>query len=165
MTHDADTPVITVPPLRPRRWVTLVLCTVIFLAGAVLGTGVTILLKVETWPRPRKTLEERRDQLTERIAGKLSLDKKQTKKLQKIVERRLMNIEKIRQKILPEMRNQSDALDRELRAILKKDQIASWDKLYHTLRKTWFREPSPPKGGVQGKGETPSETQPVTTQP
>ncbi len=153
MTHDADTPIITVPPLKPRKWVTLVLCSVIFLAGAVLGSGVTILLKVQTWPRPRKTLEERRDQLTERIAGKLSLNKKQTKQLKKIVERSLVNIEQIRLKILPEMQTQADALDRELRAILKKDQVAAWDKLYDTLRKTWFREP--PK-------ET-SETQPATT--
>lgn len=149
MTETTDAPIIAVPPRRPRRWVTLLLCTVIFLAGGVLGAGVTILLKVETWPRPRKTLEERRDQMTDRIAGKLSLDQKQTKKLRAIVERRLRNIETIRLKILPEMNTEADALDRELRAILKKDQVASWEKLFATLRKNWFRETPPPTTNTQ----------------
>lgn len=146
MTAESDAPIIAVPPPRPRRWVTIVLCTLIFLAGGVVGTGITLLLKLEKWPRPTKTFLERRDRLTNRIARNLSLDAEQTEKLRTIVEKHMWNIETIRQKILPDMKAESDSLDRELRAILNEEQLRKWDELYGTLRKNWFHRPIPGRG-------------------
>lgn len=152
MTEETRDSTISVPPSRPRRWVTLVLCTIIFVAGGVLGSGLTVLLRLEEWPRPKKTFEERRDQLTERIAEKLQLDTKQTDALRNIVGQRLQNLETIREKILPEMQIEAETLDRELRPLLNEEQIPRWEELYATLYEKWFRTPLTPT----------TETQPAT---
>jgi hypothetical protein len=136
---------IVVPPSRPRRWVTLVLCTIIFLAGGVVGWGLTVCRQQEEeWPRPQKTFEQRRDRFTDRIAGKLDLTPEQTDELREIVGRRIRAFEAIREKILPEMKAQHEALDRELRPLLNEEQAKRWDELYAELNQRWFQ--SSPKG-------------------
>jgi hypothetical protein len=154
MTPETSEPTIVVPPARPRRWVTLVLCTVIFAAGGIVGWGLTVRLQQKDWPPPNKTFEQRRDQFTERIGGKLDLTPEQTDTLRDIVSRRIRAFESIRQKMLPEMHAQHEALDRELRPLLNEEQAKRWDELYAALNERWFT-PAPSEG---------AETQP-TTQP
>lgn len=163
MTDFSAEPVISVPPPAGlRRGLLLLLCSVIFLAGAVLGSGVTLLLKVEQWPRPRKSLPERRDQITRRIASRLSLDARQTEKLRAIVERRLRHMEAIRRKIQPEMTLEAESLNRELRAILKPAQVKRWDELYTELKDRWF-PPLTTENGKTVPSQRPSSTRPTAT--
>ncbi|MBN1553502.1 MAG: hypothetical protein JXA11_02060 [Phycisphaerae bacterium] len=159
MTEESNGSVIVVPPPRPRRWVTLVLCTVILIAGGVLGSGITILLDQEDWPRPKRTFEERRDRLVNRIAEKLQLDPAQTESLREIVGRRLKNLEAIREKILPEMEAESNNLYRELSARLNKQQQKQWDELHATLHERWFSSTE------KGEEEQQSPSEGASSQP
>lgn len=163
MNNDYHEPTILAPPSPPRRWVTFLLCTIIFLAGAIVGSGITVWLRLEDWPRPARTFEQRRDRLTDRIAGKLDLNTEQTETLRTIIGERLENLEKIREKILPEMQTEAETLNRELSAVLTEKQKQQWNELYATLFKKWFRAPNDQEK-KKGGDDQGTESQP-TTQP
>ncbi len=143
---DNDTPpasaVKSALPCPPRRrWVSLVLCTLIFAGGVVIGAGLAVLAPWEEWPPPKRTFQQRRDRLTERIAEKLDLRADQTAALRDIVEQRLENLEAIRRSILPKIEVEAEALNRQLTPLLTDEQAARWRDLYTTLHARWFAPP------------------------
>lgn len=138
---------------RPRRrWLTVVGLVVIFLSGGVLGSALTVILRDRAWPRPRRTLEETRDRLTERIAGKLRLSGDQTEQLRQIVGDRLTEIRQLRRQIQPETERVAKRLRQRVAALLTDEQKSRWAELYAELFERWFLDPASTRPASQPGG-------------
>ncbi len=135
------------PPTRPlqppqkRRWTTLILCSVIFISGGVIGAGLAVLWNTRPWPPPRRTLQERTDRLTKKIADKVDLSAEQTEQLRAIIKERLEEIESIRLEISPKMQAQAQLLDAKITPLLDDRQKTKWKKLYAKLFRRWLNKP------------------------
>ena len=142
-------------PLQPphkRRWVTLILCSVIFISGGVIGAGVAGLSRTKPWPPPRRTLQERTDRLTKKIADKVDLSAEQTEQLRVIIKERIEAIESIRHEMLPKMQAQVQLLDAKLTPLLDDRQNTKWKKLYAQLSRRWLNKPPTTQPSTQPAG-------------
>ena len=138
---------------RPRRrCLTVVGLVVIFASGGVLGSALTVILRDRAWPRPRRTLEEVRDRLTERIAGKLRLSGDQTEQLRQIVGDRLKELRQLRRQIQPEAQRIAKGLRQKVAALLTDEQRPRWAELYSELFERWFADPASTRPASQPGG-------------
>ena len=133
-----------------RRCTTLALLAIIFISGALVGAGLTVILRPERAWRGRRTRQQARDRMTQRFADRLDLDKTQTEKLREIIDKRLVGIEKLRSMIRPGMEIQATILDEKITKILDDEQRAEWAVYFEELQQRWF----PP--------ETAAATQPAS---
>jgi hypothetical protein len=135
------------PASRPtlptrQRWKAMLPCAIIFLAGLVIGGSAVVIYDAsKPWPPPRKTLEERTDHLTDRIAEKVGLDRRQRDQLRQVVSQRLETIMEMREEFKPHMMRQAELLNERTLAITETpDQKQRWKKLYRQLFRKWFEE-------------------------
>jgi hypothetical protein len=134
--------------------VTALLLAIIFVSGAVVGGGVVAMYETqEPWPRPRRTLDERTDRMTERIGEKLELDREQREILRGILYERFKKWDEIRQTVLPRMEAQAQQINEQLRPHLSERQKQKWADLYRRLyQRTFEKDPpsiaeNPPEDG------------------
>lgn len=118
------------PLPRPRPWLTLLLCSVIFLAGVAVGYGVGVFLPPADESRRPASLEERRDRLAGRIDEAVNLSDEQLTQTREILEQRLTDVEAIRKQIHPQLGRQARTLDTQMRAILRPEQLSAWEAYF-----------------------------------
>ena len=128
-------------PSPKRRCSRVVLPIIIFVAGGLIGSGLTVIFRPEQTRRGRRSLEETRDRMTEKIADKLDLSVQQTEQLRRIVEDRLNELQKLRREVQPRMEKEAAILKANLAAVLNDEQKARWEELYTELFNRWFPEP------------------------
>ncbi len=130
------------PPRKAnRRVITPLLLVIIFISGALVGAGLTVVYRSQQPPRPRRSTEQIRDRLTHRIAERLDLSKQQTAQARGIIEQRLVELKELRRQIQPQMEAQAAILHSKLEPLLDDRQKALWDELYAELFARWFADP------------------------
>lgn len=130
------------PPPRRRNWVSMILCAVIFLAGIILGiAGHIVYEQTRPWPRPRPTMEQRVQRMTERFSETLHLTAEQKKQLKPVIQARLENTAEIYQEIVPKYQKEFRILDAHMKQSLEKQQFKKWTQLRASLHLRWFRQP------------------------
>lgn len=131
------------PPGRPgkRRRLTLAGLIVIFVSGALVGSALTVIFR-PSGAEGRRTIEETRDSMTEKIAGRLDLSSEQTERLRKVVEDGLKELRELRREIQPRAERVAGGLREKVAALLDDEQRARWKEFYAELFKRWFPEPA-----------------------
>jgi len=138
-THDSSD-IASVPgATRPRRtWLTVLLCTLIFLGGGVVGAGITIMQV----GRQAKDAIQHPDLLPERVAhrlkGRLDLTDDQTRRVEQIVRRRYARILKARDDLLQNVGPEIDAIEREIIPLLAPEQTRRFKERFDTFRDDWL---------------------------
>ena len=125
------------PPLKRRRWVWLLLCVVIFVAGLASGVAVTVVFSVGTLQYLIRHPEGAPERITTFLTRKLSLDAQQRDQVLAIVTRHQVQIQAIRRQIRPQMDEQLDQVRGEIGAVLNESQRLTWDEMFDRLRERW----------------------------
>lgn len=115
------------PPAR-RAWGMpgLLMSVVFLLSGAIIGATATFLLVCEPERFGPPAPGEMPAKIVRKLRGDLGLDDAQAKQIQAIFERGEKEMDAIRVKLAPEMDAQRTALEEEVAAILRPDQIGMW---------------------------------------
>lgn len=146
-------------PLPSRQtWPVMLLGAVILLCGMAIGSGATVL-----WLRDRIVPDRPRRKnvhavIAARLQRRLNLTDEQTRKVQKIFERRLQALRTLRQDMLPRFEAEHAKLRLEMKEVLTPAQFEQWDARFkstreHMLRRSGrerprFRPGSPPDGSA-----------------
>ena len=118
----------------------LVMLVIVFLAGGVIGASLTIKiihLRIKHFSKHPEIL---RDRIIIRLQKELSLNKEQSEQVHKIIERRFVEIMKIR--------NEFNLMEKEIATVLNAEQAKKWSKLVDELRQKHFL---PQSQKIQGK--------------
>ncbi len=124
-----------------RRIITPLLLAIIFISGGLVGAGLTVVHRSQQRPRARRSTEQIRDRLTQRIAQRLDLSEQQTAHAREVIEQRLVELKELRRQVQPQMEAQAAILHSRLEALLDERQKALWDELYAELFARWFADP------------------------
>ena len=124
-----------------RRVITALLLAIIFVSGALVGAGLTVVYRSHRRSTPRRSTEQIRDRLTRRIAERLDLSEQQTESTRGIIEQRLVHLKELRRQVQPQMEAQAAILHSKLELVLDDRQKALWDELYAELFARWFQDP------------------------
>jgi hypothetical protein len=132
------------PPPRRPNWLSLLLCAVIFLSGVVIGVaGYVVYEQTRPWPRPRPSMDERVQRMTDRFSEAMDLTPEQQEQLKPVVRKRLENTAEIYQQIVPKYQQEFRILDQHMKRTLTEGQWPKWNKLRAALYLRWFRQPIP----------------------
>ncbi len=139
--NDRTRQAVPAPPdaTRPRRiWLTVLLCSLIFLGGGVVGAGITV-MRVG---RQARDAIQHPDLLPERVAhrlkSRLDLTDDQTRRVEQIVRRRYARILKARNDLMQDIGPEIDAIEREIQPILGPDQTVRFKERFDTFREDWL---------------------------
>jgi hypothetical protein len=135
----------TLPPIRRRRrWLSLLLGLLIFIAGLAAGAGLTIIFAVGTLQYLLHHPENAPARITAMLTRKLSLDGAQHDQVLAIITRHQAEIQAIRRQVRPQMDQQLDQIRAQVGAILNDRQRASFDELFDKIRQRWTPTLPPP---------------------
>lgn len=132
------------PPVESprRRWMTIVLALVIFLAGMASGAALTVVYAVNRLQFAIHHPEAAPPRIAAAIARRLDLDADQTARVEQILARRQTQIAEIRRKFQPEIVEQLDAVQDEIAEVLDPTQRGKWTELFAQFKNRWL--PLPP---------------------
>ena len=116
----------------------LLLVAVIFVSGGLVGAGLAVIFQPQKALRGRKSPQEVRDLVTQKIAGRVGLSDQQTQQVRQIMEERMKELQKLRLEIQPRMKQQAGVLHKKVSALLDDGQRSKWEKLYAEFRQRWF---------------------------
>jgi len=130
------------------RWRTVLVAVVLFVAGAVTGAGLTVVVI-----RERLSLADRPpaaviDRVHGAIARRFDLREGQRARVRAVLEQRLRPLVVQRRRawaeqIAPELR----AMSREIRETLDPGQARRWERRWEDLRRRWMPGPGVPGDG------------------
>jgi len=148
MTTNTDTPATS--PLSTsdsprRRWLSIVLALVIFLAGMASGAALAVIVAVNRIQFAIHHPEAAPPRIAAAIARRLDLDDSQRAKVETIVAARQGEIAAIRRQFQPEIVEQLDRLQDEVAGVLEDAQRTRWTVLFEQFRTRWL-PPAPPVG-------------------
>ena len=139
---------------RPRRkWVTLLLALLIFVAGLVCGAGLTIVTAVHRLQYAIHHPEDEPARVATTLKRKLGLDDKQRGQIEEIIARRQVDLNAIRREFQPKVMDQLTQIRDEISGVLNETQREHWTKMFDDIRDRWL-PPIPPeaKGEKSGAG-------------
>ena len=133
------------PRPRPRRrWLTALVGVGIFLCGAAIGSGVTLLVLRDALMGFLRHPEKIPARITSRLRGKLDLTDEQTTRVESILEKRQVALQELRREVQPRIEAHLDAIRAEIEAVLTKEQAERWREQFDRLRRTWLPPLPPP---------------------
>lgn len=132
----------TATPRRRRRWVTLLLVSIIFVAGMVVGAGTTIAVVVRNMQMAIKDPSIVPDRAASRLRWALDLDERQTADMRTILSDLQKRLQQIRRRVYPDVQREIKRSRDEITNILNHEQKREWNELYARLEHRWF--PPPP---------------------
>ena len=118
----------------------LVILVIVFLAGGFIGSGLTLKILHLRLKYFSQHPEIVRDRIIKHLQKELSLNKEQSEQIHKIIDKRFMQIMKIR--------NEFNSMEKEIAGVLNQEQAKKWSRLADELRQKHFL-PQPRK--LQGK--------------
>lgn len=132
------------PPRAPRRWPMFLLGLVIVVAGAALGTGLTLLALGDRRPPPPPLGEGAAESIAADLQRRYDLNPDQSAKVKEIMTRRMATLESIRRAAHEKMMTEHEALRAEMKTVLTPQQFEQWVNHFESLRPPPF---GPPPGG------------------
>jgi len=131
------------PPRRSRRWLTVLLCVLIFLAGGVAGAGA---MAVHTIRRVKEAVHHPEvipGRIVARLRRPLDLDQQQELQIQAILTRRQASLLEARAETLQRTGPVFAGIEDDIANVLRPDQLDEWHKLYKRFLKEWVPEKLP----------------------
>jgi cell division protein FtsB len=130
---------------RPRRrWVTLLLALMIFVAGFVCGVGLTIVTAVHRLQYAIHHPEDAPARVATTLKRKLGLDEKQRGQIEEIIARRQVDLNAIRREFQPKVVDQLTQIRDEISGVLNETQREHFTKMFDDIRDRWM-PPIPPE--------------------
>jgi Spy/CpxP family protein refolding chaperone len=142
------------PPPKRMRWLTVLLMLVLFVSGVVLGSGATALLLVRRVRQAVQHPEERPGRNLKWIASRLDLTRDQREQVREIIQRHGDAMQRIREGVMPEVREEMGSMEEEIAAVLTPEQTRRWREMSLRAQRDWM----PPMEGWRG-GEGPRQGQ------
>jgi hypothetical protein len=121
-----------------RRWLTTVLALVIFLAGAVSGAALTVVVAMNRIQFAIQHPEAAPPRIASTIARRLDLDESQRGQVEAIIARRQKEISAIRRKFQPEIAAELEGVREEVAAVLNNAQRERWEQLFDQFQARWL---------------------------
>jgi predicted Co/Zn/Cd cation transporter (cation efflux family) len=136
------TPLPSAPKPR-RRWLTLLLAALIFVAGLISGSGLTMVVAVHRLQYAIHHPEEAPNRIATMLQRRLRLDNEQKAKVESIVAAHQVELMAIRRQFQPKVVDQIDQIRKEIGAVLNDSQREHWTTMFDDLRDRWL-PPNPP---------------------
>ena len=152
MTTTSSSPILRPP--RRRRWLTLLLGLVIFIAGLAAGSGLTVLFAIRGLQYAIHHPEQGPARLASVLQRKLGLDDRQKSQVQAIATERQAALQGIRREFHPQVQHQFDLLREQVDGVLTDSQRTRWERLFDELRQRWT--PPPPAAREAPNTQAPS---------
>ena len=141
------------PPLAPppsarrgRWWVVALVGVLIFIAGGVLGAGISLRFLRDRVLYVLHHPQEVPARLSLELKGRLGLNAEKTEKVRQIIARRQLALQKIRREVQPQVEEELDELRKEISDALTPDQSAKWNAWFEHMSDTWLPPAPPPPG-------------------
>ena len=141
------------PPRRSRRWLTVLLCVLIFMAGGVAGAGA---MAVHTIRRVKEAVHHPEvipGRIVSRLRRPLDLDKQQELQIQAILVRRQASLLEARAEALRRAGPDFVGIEDDIANVLRPDQLIEWHKLYKKFLTEWVPERLPGVPPERGRRE------------
>ncbi|MDH3716754.1 MAG: hypothetical protein OES79_01410 [Planctomycetota bacterium] len=127
---------------RSRVWTTVLLAVVIFVAGAAVGGGATVLVGLRRLEHALQHPQMMPQRITDRLTRRLDLSPDQAARVRQIVTQRQATFEEIRREMYPRVTAELDRARDEIAEVLTDEQRAQWQRLFEKTRRR-FRPPPP----------------------
>lgn len=130
------------PPLHPpatrRPWMPLLLCLVIFGAGAVVGGGTALIVVGKRLQRTIQEPELIHARLAETLQRRFDLDPAQAARLRGILQQRQAKLAGIREDNLSRLRPALMELEDDVASVMTPDQARRWRERFTRMRRDWL---------------------------
>lgn len=144
----ASPPGETIAPRKSRRWRVVALGLIILLCGALLGSGVTIIVVKHLFDVVHSPGAAAK-RITDHMRRKLDLSDDQAAKVLAILTRRETALRSIIQDMEPKLEEQLQLTKEEVAAVLDPEQARKWRKRFDQVearwKRKWFGAPSKKK--------------------
>ena len=130
-------------PRRSRRWLTVLLCVLIFLAGGVTGAGAMAVHTIRRIKEAVHNPEVIPERIVARLRRPLDLDKEQELKIQAILARRQASLLEARAEVLRRAGPDFVGIEDDIANVLRPDQLDDWHKLYRKFLSEWMPDDPP----------------------
>ena len=140
----APQPAAPAPPAAPpasarrsRRWLSVLLCLLIFLAGSVAGAGAMVLhtrQRIQEAVRHPEVIPER---IVSRLRRPLGLDAQQELQIRAVLARRQAALLDARAQALERAQPEFEGIESDIAALLRPEQKDMWSKLYRRFLRDW----------------------------
>ncbi|HUO06801.1 MAG TPA: hypothetical protein VM008_00580 [Phycisphaerae bacterium] len=137
------------PPKNRRKWLAAILVFFVFIAGMMVGSGLTIAVAVHRLQIAFRHPEEVPARLTTFLDKRLHFSREQAIEVQRLIAKRQSRLQEIRRQVQPQIQSELDALRQEISDVLTPSQQAKWDRLYSEAVRTWL-----PAAATQSSGNT-----------
>ena len=122
-------------PRRKRAWLTVLLCLAIFVAGGVVGAGITVIHVYRTVLSALQHPERTPERIARRMQKRLDLTDEQTGRIEEILRRRQKPMLEARRELLERNAPELDALEDEVAAELTPGQALHWREHFRQMRR------------------------------
>ncbi len=127
------------PPRRRRRLIWRVVLSLILVAsGAVIGSGLTVLVLARELQIRLHHPELFAARATGRLQRFLDLSDDQARQVESILSEHQKQIQSIRRECQPRFERQIDEIRTEISAVLKPEQARKWESWLDDKRRTWL---------------------------
>jgi hypothetical protein len=120
------------------------LALVIFMAGVVVGSGLTFKVITTGFKRFFQDPETLAQHITRRMEKTLDLTDDQVVRVRQIILERQKAFHTLRKEVQPRLEAEMENTRRELNAVLTPEQARKWERRYGRLLRFWL--PAPPGG-------------------
>jgi len=141
------------PPLAPppstrsgRWWIAALLGVLIFIAGGILGSGLTLRYLRDRVLYAIHHPQEVPARLSLDLKSRLGLTTEETEKVCQIIASRQLKLQEIRREVQPRVEEELEELRKEISASLTPKQAAKWNAWFEEMRSTWLPPAPPPPG-------------------
>jgi len=127
-------------PGPPRRsaWPTVLLCLAIFVAGGVVGWGVTVIHVYRETLAALQHPEQLPDRVARRLQKRLDLTDEQALAVEAILRRRQGTLMEARAELMQRTGPQLDAMEDEIAAVMQPGQALRFREQFRRLRGLWL---------------------------
>ncbi len=133
--------------IHGRTWLVVLLSVVIFVSGAIVGGGATMMWirnqSREAWEHPERMSER----IAGRIAERFELDDEQTARVREVVRRRHQALMQARESMLSQVDPELDRFTDEIAAQIPADRRDDFRSSFEDMRRSWFSH----KGRMAGR--------------
>ncbi len=134
-------PTLAVSPKRfwqSRRFRSLFFGLIILLSGMCIGGGITLVFVGKQIQNVLKNPNIAAERIAQRMTRRLDLTVEQSQKVQDILESGMDHFQDIRKRVIPEIDEELNRIDREVTAVLTPEQTQHWNKQFNRLRDLWL---------------------------
>lgn len=129
---------VNLPPAPRRRWPSLLLALLIFVAGAIIGAGGSLLIVRDRALHVLHHPEEAPARMAARLRWRLGLSDDQADQVKSILRRRQQTLLEIRREVRPRVMKELDQAEAEVALVLDDAQREKWRAMVASFRDTWI---------------------------